>query len=176
MSGDDEWWDILDSGGTRTGEMFRRGAEALPSGSFHLVVAVGVQREDGAVLLTQRAANKEFPFSWEFPGGSALAGESSADAASRELREESGLNVEPSALTPIGRFAETSALLDFYVARVRSNARLALQRSEVTAAEWVIPEVVERRLAAGLMADPWIPRLDTLWPSIKRALSVSRSW
>ena len=170
---DDEWWDILDTEGTRTGEIFRRGAEGWPSGCFHLVVAVCVQREDGAVLLTQRAANKEFPFRWEFPGGSALAGESGADAASRELREESGLHVEPSALTPIGRFVETSALLDFYVARVRSNLRLALQRSEVIAAEWVIPEVVEQRLTAGLMADPWIARLDTLWPSIKRALSVS---
>ena len=168
-----EWWDILDGEGTPTGEIFRRGAEGWPSGCFHLVVAVCVQRADGAVLLTQRAANKEFPFTWEFPGGSVLAGESSVDAAGRELREESGINVEPSALTPIGRFAETAALLDFYVARVRANVRLTLQRSEVVAAEWVTPEVVERRLALGVMADPWTARLDTLWPSIRSALSMS---
>lgn len=98
---------------------------------------------------------------------------SAADAASRELREESGLNVEPSVLTSIARFAESAALLDFYVARVRSNARLTLQRSEVIAAEWVIADVVERRLAAGPMADPWTARLDILWPSSKRVLSVS---
>lgn len=89
------------------------------------------------------------------------------------MREESGLNVEPSALTPNDRFAESAALLDFYVARVRSNARLTLQRREVIAAEWVIPDAVERRLAAGLLADTWTARLGILWPSSKRVLSVS---
>ncbi|WP_334683290.1 NUDIX hydrolase [Arthrobacter sp. CAN_A212] len=136
------------------------------------MVAVCVQREDGAVLLTQRAADKEFAFGWEFPGGSALAGESSRNAASRELREESGLDVLPSTLTLIDRFVETSAVLDFYVVRATSNAEVTLQQSEVMAAEWVPPAEVLRRLNAGAMADPWIARLDSLWPSTTLALSI----
>ncbi|MBG6191682.1 8-oxo-dGTP pyrophosphatase MutT (NUDIX family) [Arthrobacter sp. CAN_A212] len=123
-------------------------------------------------MLTQRAADKEFAFGWEFPGGSALAGESSRNAASRELREESGLDVLPSTLTLIDRFVETSAVLDFYVVRATSNAEVTLQQSEVMAAEWVPPAEVLRRLNAGAMADPWIARLDSLWPSTTLALSI----
>ncbi len=60
MTSDDEWWDVVDAEGLPTGDIYRRGAADWPSGRFHLIVAVCVQREDGAVLLTQRAANKEF--------------------------------------------------------------------------------------------------------------------
>jgi len=170
---DDEWWDIVDAEGAPIGNTFLRGAKGWPSGRFHLIVAICVQRADGAVLMTQRAAEKEYPFRWEFPGGSALAGESSRNAASRELQEESGLDVVPTALTLIGRFIETSALLDFYVARIPCGSEVTLQQSEVMAAEWVPPNEVVRRLTAGMMADPWIARLDSLWPSIKSTLDLA---
>lgn len=170
MTGDEEWWDVLDAEGVRTGQEFRRGGEGWPSGCFHLVVAVCVQRKDGSVLLTQRAAGKEFPFGWEFPSGSALAGESSPTAASRELREETGVVVEPPELTLVGRFIETSAFVDFYVAYMPFRSEITLQQSEVMAAQWVTPEEVMERLHAGSMADPWVARLEWLWPSIKRTL------
>lgn len=54
-----------------------------------------VVRHEGFVLLTLRSASKDYPLTWEFPAGSALAGESSVDAAIRELREETGLSAEP---------------------------------------------------------------------------------
>jgi len=174
MCSEGEWWDVLDAQGAQTGDSFLRGAANWPRGRFHLIVAVCVQREDGAVLLTQRSASKkEFPFAWEFPGGSALSGESSRDAASRELREEAGIDVSPSALTFVGRFAEASALLDFYIARHPSNVELTLQQSEVMAAEWVTPQVVVCRLSAGVMADPWNARLDSLWLPATRALDMT---
>jgi 8-oxo-dGTP pyrophosphatase MutT (NUDIX family) len=172
MAVDDEWWDIVNSEGALTGETFRKGDAGWPSGSFHLIVAVCAQREDGAVLITQRAGTKkEFPFGWEFPGGSALAGESSRTAACRELWEETGLEVTPSALTSIGRFVEPSALLDFYVARVPSGSELTLQQSEVMASAWVTPDEVVRRLREGAIAEPWIGRMEALLPPTLSALS-----
>ena len=166
-----EWWDVVDADGTPTGATHRRGAPGWPTGRFHLIVAVCTYREDGTVLLTQRAASKsEFPFAWEFPGGSALTGESSREAAARELREETGIDVPHSDLTLVDRFTEQSALLDIYVAREPATAELTLQESEVMAAEWVTPEEVTRRLDTGLMAAPWIARLGSLWTPILRAL------
>ena len=57
MTDGDEWWDIVDAGGTPTGAVFRRGAPQWPAGGFHLIAAVCVQREDGMVLLTRCAAS-----------------------------------------------------------------------------------------------------------------------
>jgi 8-oxo-dGTP pyrophosphatase MutT (NUDIX family) len=174
MSSQGEWWDVVDADGAPIDATFRRGSGPWPPGCFHLVVAVCAQRADGAVLLTRRAASKDFAFGWEFPSGSALAGESSYDAASRELREETGLDVEPLKLIPIGRFVEDAALLDFYVARVTGNETLALQSTEVMAAEWVTPDEVIRRLDADRMAEPWSARLYSLWPSTEQELRRAR--
>jgi 8-oxo-dGTP pyrophosphatase MutT (NUDIX family) len=102
-----------------------------------------------------------------------MAGESSRKAASRELREETGLAVSPNELTHIDRFAETSALLDFYIADEPAHSDLSLQVSEVAAAEWVSVDDVERRLELGLMAEPWVARLATLWPLTLRAFDTS---
>lgn len=165
-----EWWDVVGDDGASTGERFLRGAPGWPEGAFHLVVATCLFRIDGSVLLTQRAPGKEFGYGWEFPGGSALAGETSHAAASRELREETGIAVRSDDLVLVGRFVEASALLDFYVAGAPSSHELRLQATEVMAAEWVTIAEVERRLDAQMMASPWHPRLAALWPQTKTTI------
>ncbi|MGF0118311.1 NUDIX hydrolase [Promicromonospora sp. Marseille-Q5078] len=170
-----ELWDVLDEQGEPTGEVVRRGAPGWPSGRFHLVVATCVVRADGRVLLTQRAATKEFPLAWELPGGSALAGEPSPRAAARELREETGLEVALADLGLAGRFTEASAFVDLYVAAVRDpgGPELRLDPGEVHAAEWVTLGTVEARLAAGRLAEPWTARLGALWPEVRRRACAS---
>jgi len=169
-----EWWDVLDADGMPTGETFLRGAPGWPAARFHLIVATRVFRNGGMVLLTQRAPAKEFGRGWEFPGGIALAGEASRIAASRELLEETGIPIPSEDLTLVGRFIETSALLDFYIAQAPSDPELHLQASEVMTAEWVTPAEVERRLDAGTMALPWSARLEALWSETKSMISTAR--
>jgi len=126
------------------------------------------------VLLTQRASGKEFARGWEFPGGSALAGETSRFAASRELEEETGIAVPPSDLSLVGRFIETSALLDFYVVAAPPHHHLRLQATEVMAADWVSQNEVERRAGAQIIALPWNARLEALWPGGTAAMNATR--
>jgi 8-oxo-dGTP diphosphatase len=71
----------------------------LPSRRLPLVgrpvvdVAVGVLRaSDGSVLLAERKAGKDAAGYWELPGGQIEPGESAAEAAARELREEVGVD------------------------------------------------------------------------------------
>ena len=62
-------------------------------------VAVGVLiRTSGDFLLTSRPPGKAYAGYWEFPGGKLEAGETVAQALSRELTEELGITI--GAVTP----------------------------------------------------------------------------
>lgn len=129
------------------------------------MVTVCVYRADRTILLTQRAPTKEFGFGWEFPGGSALAGEAGPVAACRELREETNVPVEPEALRRIGRFTEETALVDLFVVQEPTGSAVRADPAEVIDWSWVSLSEVNARRQNGVMADPWGPRLDALWPA-----------
>lgn len=148
-----------------------RGIGEIPPGCFHIVSATCVHRPDGAVLITRRAAGKDHPLTWEFPAGSALAGETSVEAAARELREETGLSPDPARFRFIGRFTEPSALVDIYTAPFPDGSMLALDAEEVAEADWVTIDAVERLRHLDEFAAPWLPRLDALWQPMKDAVA-----
>jgi mutator protein MutT len=56
-------------------------------------VGIGLVRRRDAFLVRQRPAGSALAGLWEFPGGKCEAGESAAEAALRECREELGLDV-----------------------------------------------------------------------------------
>ncbi len=87
-----ELWDVYDKNRNKTGRTHLRGTP-LGDGEYHLVIHVWVRDRDGRFLLTRRAPDKfPFPDCWECTGGSALAGETSEEAALRETYEETGLD------------------------------------------------------------------------------------
>ena len=55
-------------------------------------VALAIVRRAGRVLIGRRTGDPLFPDHWEFPGGKIRPGEPPADAAVRELEEETGLS------------------------------------------------------------------------------------
>jgi 8-oxo-dGTP diphosphatase len=85
------------------------------------VVAAIIVR-NSHLLICQRRKDKAFPLKWEFPGGKVETGESLADALTREISEELGVEIE------IGRqvnrtqyrYAELSAPIEivFYFAKI----------------------------------------------------------
>lgn len=89
-----ELWDIYDSNKQRTGRTMKRNDWCLKDGEYHLTVLGVVERCDGTFLITRRVMTKAWaPGWWEVSGGAAMAGEESADAVVREIREETGLDV-----------------------------------------------------------------------------------
>ena len=116
-----ELWDLYDIDRRPLNRTIQRG-EALPEGTYHLAVGIAVFNTKGDILLTQRAQVKsQYPGCWEIPGGCAQAGETSLEAACRELRE----------LLP-------GAHLDmFAVTKDVPLSQLALQPGETTAAQWL---------------------------------------
>ncbi len=90
----DEMWDVYDVNRQRTGRLHRRGDPLVP-GEYHLSVFVWIVNTRGEILITRRAPNKGYPLIWEITGGSAVAGDDSLTAALREVKEETGLTLDP---------------------------------------------------------------------------------
>jgi 8-oxo-dGTP diphosphatase len=59
------------------------------------VVAAALFDARGAVLIAQRPEGKHMAGWWEFPGGKVAPGENDAEALTRELREELGIETRP---------------------------------------------------------------------------------
>ena len=117
----EELWDIYDEEGNKTGRVQRRGDPFLP-GDCHLCVHVWIKNSRGEYLLTKRAPEKVMPGLWECTGGSALLGEDSLTAALREVREETGLRLDPERGELLFRFSGGHYHCDVW--RFRQDFRL----------------------------------------------------
>ena len=135
--------DIYDSNRMPTGRTFVRGTK--PEGGYYLVAQVIVFNTKGQMLSQQRQAHKlGWPNRWDVSaGGSVQAGETSQQAAQRELREELGLSVDFTGVRPhvCSTFAE--GFTDVYILnREIDLSRLTLQTEEVQAVRWANREQV----------------------------------
>ena len=136
QSGKGELWDLYDKNRRLTGRTHMRG-NPIPEGDYHLCVHVWIQNSHGELLITKRSPEKGFPNMWEAPGGSAIAGDSSLDAALREAKEETGLDLMPQngqiALTVNG----DKYFADIWVFRQDFDiADVVLQPGETCDARW----------------------------------------
>lgn len=66
------------------------------------IVAAGIILNNNKVLIIQRAANDSFPNMWEVPSGKREEFETTENAVTREVKEETGLDVK--VVKPVGVF------------------------------------------------------------------------
>jgi 8-oxo-dGTP diphosphatase len=99
-------------------------------------VAAVTTDDHGRALLIQRRDNHH----WEPPGGVLETGESIQDGLRREVREETGLYVEPLALTGVYKNM-THAIVALVFRCTATGGQLTLN-DEVTAFRWATPAEV----------------------------------
>ena len=132
-----EYFDLYTSTRRPLGRRVLRGAP-IPRGEYHIVVQVMTINSSGQILLTQRVPQKTSGGKWECSGGCAVSGETSREAAVRELFEETGIRAEEHELIPEWTLTTDSMLRDFYVVvKDVPLSKLHLQSIEVCAAKWV---------------------------------------
>ncbi|MDD5922979.1 MAG: NUDIX hydrolase [Eubacteriales bacterium] len=142
-----EYVDIYTKDREKTGRSVPRKNRKLREDEYMLYVLALVENQENKFLLTRRAKDKHWAAGWwEIPGGGASAGESSFQAVSRELREETGLDVSdlkrPCCYTYRNDDPENgdNYFVDLYYFRIPFTGKdLNLQEEEVTGAR-LVPE------------------------------------
>lgn len=111
------------------------------------VVAI-VQDDQGRVLMIHKTDNDK----WALPGGGHDPGESIADTVVREVKEETGYDVEVETIT--GTYTNPNHVMSYDDGEVRQQFSLAFRArllggekrtsSESKEVEWLTPEQIER--------------------------------
>ena len=102
----------------------------------HITVTAGILHRNGKVLIARRPVDGLLGGLWEFPGGKVEAGESHAQALTRELKEELEITTETGELLGKYNHAYTHFKVTLYAyhTRVTAGEIKLLQASE---ARWV---------------------------------------
>ncbi|MDO8863969.1 (deoxy)nucleoside triphosphate pyrophosphohydrolase [Haliea sp. E1-2-M8] len=104
------------------------------------VVCLVLQDTTGAVLVTQRPANKRLGLSWEFPGGKVEAGECPEAALRREIQEELTLQIGR-----VDRLADVVHEYDFGRVRLIPYLSLCAERPHIYLTEHIASVWVDHR-------------------------------
>ncbi|MHB9031882.1 MAG: NUDIX hydrolase, partial [Anaerolineae bacterium] len=123
-----------------------------PPGAYHLVVHVCLFNSSGEMLIQQRQPFKEgWSNMWDVTvGGSALAGETSQAAATRELQEELGYRVDLTGERPHLTINFDVGFDDFYLVKVEPALNeLHLQPTEVQAVRWATKRAILSMIDSG---------------------------
>ncbi len=103
-------------------------------------VAAAVVREDGRILAIQRRDNAH----WEPPGGVLELGETIEDGLRREVREETGLEVEVEHLTGVYKNMELGVVA--LVFRCRPSEGTPSPTREATSVDWFDASEINTRM------------------------------
>ena len=135
-----ERWDLLDEQCRLTGKTMLRG-QPVPPGYYYRFVHVFVRNPQGQLLIQKRSQSKKsFPGTWAVTGGAVISGESSREAACRELSEEMGIRIPLTAFHFVDRIRLAHAFLDIWSAETALTIdEMVLQADEVDAARFVSP-------------------------------------
>lgn len=160
---ENELWDIYTKDREKTGRVHRRG-DKMNGGEYHMVVHVCIFNGQNQLLIQKRQPFKKgWPNMWDITaGGSALQGESSCQAAEREVFEEIGLKLDLSDARPDFTINFEDGFDDYYLLeREVELSDLRLQEDEVQAVRWAGREEALDMLAQGIMIPYWF--LDRLF-------------
>ena len=133
-----ELWDIYDINRNKTGKTIKR-SDTLHNGEFHIAVQVCVFNSKGEMLIQQRQPFKDdWSNMWDITAaGSVLAGETSQQAAQRELFEELGITIDFTKARPRFTINFDKGFCDVYTYEKEADlGRLILQAEEVKAVAW----------------------------------------
>lgn len=129
-----------------------RGTE-LPEGTYRIVIHACIFSSSGQMLIQRRQPFKHgFSGLWDVScGGGVPSGETSRQAAVRELQEELGLNVQPAELRAAVTLHFVHGFDDMYILNKDVDIdALILQPEEVADAKWASEDEILQMIREGV--------------------------
>ena len=139
-----EYFDLYTKDRIRTGKILERG-KPIPKGYYRMVVHVCVFNYEGKLLIQQRQKmKKSWPNMWDMTaGGSAIAGESSTQAAEREFYEEIGYRINLNNKAPSITLYFSEGFNDIYILKQDIDlTKISLQNEEVRTVKWATKDEI----------------------------------
>ncbi len=145
-----ELWDVLDETGRPTGRTICRGDQLRP-GEYYLAVHIWIINSNGEFLIQMRDKEKPlWPGMWAATGGAAIAGETSLEAALREVEEELGVRPNPESMELLARIKREDFFTDVWSLRQDFSLEdVVMQPGEVCGALWASRDDIERLVQVG---------------------------
>lgn len=127
-----EIWDGYDRDGNKLGiDLYRDGV--IPENIYHIVVEIFTFTKDNEILTTRRDENKNWELKWEITAGSILKNETIEEGAIRELKEETGIEIEEKDLHFIDTYIgeDRSAIYKSFLIFIdKDKIKIKLQKGE----------------------------------------------
>ena len=143
--------DIYNKFRVKTGETHERWRKQ-PNGDYHLIVFIAIFNSMGQMLIQQRQPFKQgWPGFWDITaGGAAISGDTSQQAAARELYEEVGITVDFSDTTPHFTINTDRTFCDFYLHQMDVDINsLQLAYEEVAQVKWATKQEIFQMMDNG---------------------------
>lgn len=170
-----EYWDLYDEHFQKIGRTHLRG-EKIPKGTYHLVVHVCIFNQKGEMLIQQRQYFKEgWPNLWDVTmSGSALKGETSQQAAMREVKEELGLDIDLTNCRPSLTNHFEQGFDDIYLIHQEVDlSKLHLQYEEVQDVKWASQQEILKLMKEGQFI-PYYESLINLFFEMRHSVGMIR--
>lgn len=162
-----ELWDIYDKNRNAKGYTHVRGNE-MNEGDFHITVNVWIRNSKGEYLITKRTPNKEYGGYWECTGGSVISGDDSAICSVKEVKEETGIDLDPAEGELIWSYnrMDLYGIPDFcdvwFFRKDFDISEVVFQENETCDAMWASKEKIMEMLESGIFV-PMIDYIDKVF-------------
>lgn len=187
-----EKWDLFDRVRQKQNRTAERGS-IIAKNDFHLIIHAWVRRKsDKKLLVSKRVQNIFWGGYWQPTGGSAISGETSREAAAREVKEELGVDVSGSDTYFLFSYRfvpeannNPSFFLDAWLFEIDdtqdTSIKIKLQKEEVAEAKWLeLGEIIDLWKNGKFMPfeQTWLPYFEILPKALNKPETIQtlRAW
>lgn len=117
-------------------------------GEYCTYVHTWIMNDKNEFLIQKRSANKKiYPNKWSITGGAVDSGETSLEGATREVKEEIGIDINKKKMEFMLSFKRSHGFVDVWLTRQNVDLKdIVMQKEEVSDVKWVTKEELEKMI------------------------------